>query len=339
MRILIYSPAFFPSVGGLELMAKLLGAELTALGCCVRLVTKTPDSLAIKYPFEVVRSPSYADLLRLYRESDVILHMNVSLKALWPFVFVRRPFVISHQGPYRRATGSLGIRDRLKYLSSRFATNIACSKAVRIDLPACSEVIWNGYDDHLFRLLSGDRVNDLVFVGRLVSEKGPDLLLRSLVQLRAGGLKPSLSIAGYGPEERALRSYCRENRLQDQVTFEGKLTGVDLVALMNKCKIMVVPSRSEGFGIVALEGIACGCAVVASDTGGLPEAIGECGITFRSGDGSDLSRALKWLMTDQDRMKLMLSTRDAHLGRFKRREVAKQYFAVIERATLGMNKA
>ena len=338
IRLLIYSPAFFPSVGGLELMTKLLGEELTALGCLVKVVTRTPDPLATKYPFDVVRAPSPMQLLRLVREADLVLHMNLSLKGLWPFAFVRRPLLIHHGGAYRRTTGRLGIRDRMKYWVSRFATNIACSEAIATDFPAGSTVIRNAYDDCLFRRILGNRPKDLVFVGRLVSEKGAELLLRSLVDLRAEGLAPSLTIVGFGPEEERLRHYCLEMHLQNQVTFAGKLVGAELVDVVNSHRIMVVPSLNEPFGIVALEGIACGCAVVASDSGGLPEAIGECGITFRSGDVSDLTRALKRILTDQNLIRSVLSTRDAQLARFKRSEVAKQYFAVMERATLGTKK-
>jgi len=119
-------------------------------------------------------------------------------------------------------------------------------------------------------------------------------------------------------------------QMQDQVTFAGQRTGSELAALINQHRIMVVPSRSEGFGIVALEGIACGCIVVGSDTGGLPEAIGNCGIIFRSGDVVDLSKVLMQVLADKAVEERILAAREHHLARFTRREVARQYLEVIE---------
>ena len=69
-----------------------------------------------------------------------------------------------------------------------------------------------------------------------------------------------------------------------------------------------------------------------SDAGGLPEAIGERGIIFRSGDVADLSRALMLALTDNGVRERFLAARDNHLARLSRREVAKWYLEVIESA-------
>jgi glycosyltransferase involved in cell wall biosynthesis len=120
--------------------------------------------------------------------------------------------------------------------------------------------------------------------------------------------------------------------MQDQVTFAGKLVGAQLATLINKHRIMVVPSRNEGFGIVALEGIACGCVMVGSDAGGIPEAIGECGLIFRNGDVEDLSRALSRALTDNALADRVGAARAAHLACFSRREVARRFIDVIKDA-------
>ena len=311
-------------------MAKILAEELTALGHRVTVVTMERDVDNTQFEFKIVRRPSPLGLVRLARLANVVLQMNLSLKGLWLFLFVRRPLIVSHQGPYRRRSGHMGLRDRLKYRAARLVTNISCSSGIRGDLPANTIVVWNAYDDKVFRHWSVDRNKDLVFVGRLVSDKGLDLLLNSLVVLREKRVKPSLTIVGLGPEEYSLRRFCHEMQMQDQVTFAGQRTGSELAALINQHRIMVVPSRSEGFGIVALEGIACGCIVVGSDTGGLPEAIGNCGIIFRSGDVVDLSKVLMQVLADKAVEERILAAREHHLARFTRREVARQYLEVIE---------
>ena len=332
LKILVYASAFLPSIGGLELMTKMLAEEFATSGHQVTVVTKTPGQDDLNLRFHVVRNPSPWLLVKLTWAADVLLHMNLNLKGLWPLTVAWRPLVIGHYGQYRRLNGQRGLRDDLKYCVSNWAINIACSKAVKSDLPLRTPVIGNAYEDEMFRILPGERSRDFVFVGRLVSEKGVDLLLEGIVALRERGSRPSLTIVGMGPAEQELRHYCNDRRLNDQVTFAGKLIGDELVALINRHRVMVVPSRNEGFGIVALEGIACGCIVVGSDAGGLPEAVGECGVVFKNGDVPDLVENLLRALSDDGVWKRFAASRNAHLARFTRRRVAEQYLNVIETA-------
>ena len=67
---------------------------------------------------------------------------------------------------------------------------------------------------------------------------------------------------------------------------------------MNRHRVMVVPSIwEEPFGIVALEGLACGCEVVIARSGGLPEATGPFGVTFKRGDPVDLANVINFVLT------------------------------------------
>lgn len=332
-RILIYSSAFHPNVGGMEFVARTIAELLSGCGYCVTVVTRTHGSDSYQYPFTVLRNPPPFALMGAYRNADVALHMNVSLRALWPLALFRRPLVFVHNGFYRRVSGRLGLRDRLKYWMSRLAINVACSEAVARDLPAHHVVIGNPYDSELFDSAdSGERTGDLLFVGRLVSEKGVDLLLQSLAALADHKLSPRLTIVGSGPEEELLRRICTEAGLLNRVTFCGTISGLELAALMSQHKIMVIPSRSEGFGVVALEGIASGCLVIASDAGGLPEAVGDCGLIFRRGDVGELTQALVRGMTDGDLPRRLAQERSEHLSRFSRHKVGAEYLKVIEAA-------
>jgi glycogen synthase len=94
---------------------------------------------------------------------------------------------------------------------------------------------------------------------------------------------------------------------------------------------MAVPSRwPEPFGIVALEGIACGCAVVGTAPGGLPEAIGPCGVTVPNADTSVMGRALRSLLEDDSLLAAYRSCAPVHLARHSRSEVARSYLRVLE---------
>jgi glycosyltransferase involved in cell wall biosynthesis len=241
--------------------------------------------------------------LKLLRWSEIYIQNNVSLKLLWPLLFCWRPLVLVHHGFYGTSTSSkLSVRDRLKHLVTLFGTNISVSRAIADTLPGKSHLALNPYrDDVFFRIPSIQKNRELFFVGRMVSDKAIDLLVDAVGKMRNRGIRPSLTVAGSGPEEPVIRRKVDELQLGDLVTFAGRVTDERLNELLNAHKIMVVPSREgEGFGVVALEGIACGCVVVGSTCGGLPEAIGRCGRTFPNGDSSALADLLQDLLTRQD---------------------------------------
>jgi glycosyltransferase involved in cell wall biosynthesis len=115
------------------------------------------------------------------------------------------------------------------------------------------------------------------------------------------------------------------------VTFVGRVTDEQLNTLLNQHRIMIVPTREgEGFGVVALEGIACGCVVVGSSCGGLPEAIGDCGRIFENGNPSALATVLFDLMTTKQNWNQILSHSSSHLDRHKPQVVLERYLSILE---------
>ncbi len=334
MKILVSSPAFSPLVGGLETVLEQLASELTKRGHEVTILTTTPAGETENFPFRVVRSPGVVETLRWMRWCRVFLQANLSLRHAWPLVFVRKPWVVSHHSWYRRPDGRLAWQDRLKRFCLRFATSIAVSDAMARDIGTPCVVIPNAYRDQLFRLLpEASRSCDLVFVGRLVSDKGLDILLDALTLPALAELRPRLTVVGDGPELSKLKNQAARLRLERQVIFLGTRTGEELVKILNDHRVLVVPSRyREPFGIVALEGIACGCRVVGSVGGGLPEAIGPCGRTFPNGDAEGLGAALAELLREPAAPEHALSPAAiAHLERHRGAQMANAYLAVFER--------
>ncbi len=330
MKILLSSYCFSPSVGGIETASEVLATEFVRAGHEVRLITQTAKPDVREWPFEVFRTPSAGLLFSLVRWCDLFFHNAISLKTAWPLLFIRRPWVVSHQMWVARLDRGLGWQDRLKRFLLRFSTNVSVSRAMAADLQVPSVVIGNPYRDKIFmRRDVGARNKELVFLGRLVSDKGADLLLTALGILRREGIVPSLTVIGSGPEEPALRLQARELGLSGQVEFAGSQTGAPLAELLNRHKILVVPSRfHEPFGIVALEGIACGCAVVGSAEGGLPDAIGPCGLTFPNGDAVALAAALRKLLIEG----CSGEGASAHLAKHTAKAVAAAYLAVFKKA-------
>lgn len=140
----------------------------------------------------------------------------------------------------------------------------------------------------------------IVLPGRVVKEKGHADFIKALALLRERGLEPSVDIAGDGPLRGLIQQQVAEAGLT-RVTFHGALPHDALMQIVGRADIVAVPSRHEGFGLTALEAMALGRAVVASDAGGLPEVVGKAGITVPAGDTHALADGLGDLCADPER--------------------------------------
>jgi glycogen synthase len=333
LKILISSHAFSPSIGGIETVSELLADEFALLGHSVMMMTQTPaSSSGDRFNYPVLRRPSLSELGKAIKWCDLFWQNNLSLRTVWPSWLLRKPVVITHQGSYCRAPRGIDLVQRFKHAIVRRTTSVAISRAVAASFPTNSVIIHNPYDARKFSSGSrgGQRSARLIFLGRLVSEKGVDILLQALAILQARNSSPSLTIVGGGPELSALQELAKTLRLEHQVTFTGPKRGEELTALLRKHEILVVPSRyDEPFGVVALEGIACGCVVVGSRGGGLPEAIGPCGLIFQNGDVNALAATLESLLLSPDERERLLAHAPQHLAKFHPATIAEEYLALF----------
>ncbi len=171
-----------------------------------------------------------------------------------------------------------------------------------------------------------------VFLGRLVSDKGADLLIDALRLLKTDGVIADLTVIGTGPEEERLKTLAAELGVGGQIFFAGARTGDALVRLLNEHRLLVVPSRwAEPFGVVALEGLACGCAVVGSEAGGLSDALGACGLTFPNGNAPALAAAIREILTRDGLFDQLRAGVPGHLARHTAGAVASAYLEIFQR--------
>ena len=152
-------------------------------------------------------------------------------------------------------------------------------------------IVINNFFQPIFqRIPSIAKTNDIAFLGRLVSDKGAAILLQAMPYLNNKDC--SVTIIGDGPERNNLMLQIEQYKLKN-IYFIGVKKGQDLVEELNKYKVLVVPSTwPEPFGIVVLEAMACGCLVVASNNGGLPEAVDKFGILYNNNDPQKLALAI-----------------------------------------------
>jgi glycosyltransferase involved in cell wall biosynthesis len=325
MKVLVATTVFAPRIGGMETVAALLARGFLAEGHRVTVVTSTPSPAPDDDSLRIVRNPSLVTMLRCMLETDVAVLMGPTLRLGWPFLFSNRSVMISHQGflPTDRNPVVRWLRRQLL----RRAKHVACSKAVASSLGLECLTTANPYQDHLFATqAAAERPGELAFLGRLVPEKGLDVLLDAMALLSTKRIAPRLKVIGEGPCRNDLEERVRKLGLADQVEFLGAIVGEPLVNILNRHKILVVPSSwNEPFGIVALEGIACGCMVIGSSGGGLPEAIGPCGITFANGDSSELANAIESVLSHPELLNAYRGPATEHLLRHAPLSVARKY--------------
>jgi glycosyltransferase involved in cell wall biosynthesis len=141
------------------------------------------------------------------------------------------------------------------------------NKIVQIN-NACDGVLF--YDQKKDR---GDKLK-LLFVGRLVSQKGVRRLLK-IAQMLDCKTDFRLRIVGDGPKRSRMESFVRKNNLSNKIVFLGNIPQVDLVNLYNESHFLLAPSLSEGMSLSAIESIFCSTPVLTTKVSGMMEVIDE----------------------------------------------------------------
>jgi alpha-1,3-rhamnosyl/mannosyltransferase len=114
------------------------------------------------------------------------------------------------------------------------------------------------------------------------------------------------------------------------VRFLGYVTPADLPALYSAARLLMIPSLAEGFGLPALEAMACGTPVAASQTGALPETLGGAGLLFDPLAPSAIAEAMRCLLEDDDFNDELRRKGLRRAGQFSWRASARQLAQVLE---------
>ena len=224
--------------------------------------------------------------------------------------FYRTPFVISSQRAHRTLL-SAPYHHLLRLTDRMVDAIVANSLAVRQELidsekvpPNLIYLCRNGIDTMRFRRRDEPRSGDLCIgvVCVLRPEKDVVTLVRAFHLLRTARPGMKLMIAGSGPVLPDLERLRADLALGDSFVLRPSVS--DVVPCLSEIDIFVLPSRSESMSNSLMEAMACGCCVVASNTGGNPELVrdGENGLLFRAGDPEHLAAQLR-LLVDRDELR------------------------------------
>lgn len=184
----------------------------------------------------------------------------------------------------------------------------------------------------------------VLFVGRLQPLKSPETAVRALAAIRkardavlviAGGPSGSAGITGDG-----LMRLARDLGVGDRVLVRGPIPHGELPGYYRAADAVVVPSRSESFGLVALEAAACGTPVVATDVGGLRTTVRD-GITGRlvGPDPAEFASALDEILSDRARATEMGAAGACFARRYDWRCAAASLVAVYEELAGGVRES
>jgi glycosyltransferase involved in cell wall biosynthesis len=145
------------------------------------------------------------------------------------------------------------------------------------------------------------------FIGRLVAEKGIDTAVRAIAQVP----QARLVLAGVGPLENALRALAATLHVADRIHFLGGFPSDQIPTVLRGLDGLILPSRTtrrwkEQFGRVLIEAMAADVPVIGSNSGEIPNVIGDAGLVFAEGNVGDCARALRVLLDAEGRRKLAI---------------------------------
>lgn len=240
-------------------------------------------------------------------------------------------------------------QERRRLRSGRLysATSRMTYQRLRAILPASAEIrmIQAGVPDELFAL-SRREADYLLYFGRLDwFQKGLDVLLEAMRMLVQKNPNLRLKVAGRGKDGRKVVERAYDLGIRDNVEVIGPVDDAQRDELFSGAKLLVMPSRFEGFGMVAAEAMAAGVPLVASHAGSLPEVVDAPagGILVAPGDPRALAAEVEKLLADHRRRRALSGSARRAAERFRWDRVAQQHLDFLEaihaRSTSGASRA
>lgn len=170
------------------------------------------------------------------------------------------------------------------------------------------------------------------YVGRLVQEKGVDLLLRAAAELAQDC---RILIVGDGPARQELKRLANQLGIDGRIEWVGAVRHCEVAKYLDRMDVLVLPSRTskywkEQFGRILIEAMACGVPVIGSDSGEIPAVIGNTGLIFKEGSVEGLKLGLVRLLSDEGmRTQLISKGMQRVSSEFDTRVIARRYWTVF----------
>jgi glycosyltransferase involved in cell wall biosynthesis len=295
ISVLMFDAAYpLPVIGGKEKQAYLLANELVK--------DDSVDVGALTFEFSSNHNDRKTDLdvVRVKKGKAYLINLAshlIKLRKRYNILHIHTPsrvgkfvaiigkflsYKIFYKIPNEDVVATMGIN---KYID-QFFFRFIITKAIILEKSTWKELIkYNYLESKLIHipngvevrrqkkyLFKGDCIN-ILFVGRLVQQKGCDKLIQSVVLLAEKGIKFKVKIAGDGPELLSLKKMATELGVNKQISFIGNKD--DVISYMYKSDVLVLTSNKEGMSNVILEAMSIGLPIIATKAGAIKLQIGD----------------------------------------------------------------
>jgi glycogen(starch) synthase len=366
MRILYWTEAFWPYIGGLEVFSTRLLTALRTRGHEILVVTcrgnlDLPDS--DEYRDIPIRRFPFLDVLatrNLRRVSEIrcqvvelkrtfapdVIHTKMTSVAPTTLFQLETsnpsfaPMLVTLHGAVNPAAAHAEtlhgrLLRRADWVTAVSSATLAEVRDLVPEIADRSSVIYNSLDvPALFPTRPPDRPPRVLCLGRLSPEKGFDVAMRAFGSVSRQLPGARLVVGGDGPERHLLKDMAAQLSLTDRVEFVGWVLPDRVPDLMNTASVVVVPSREEAFGIVALEAALMARPVVATRVGGLPEVVvhGQTGLLVEKDDAKALGEAVAWLLAHPETaMRMGNTARQRAIRKFRLDQSVDAYLELYQR--------
>jgi len=350
LRIVEVNAFHYPFIGGIENrlhhVCRRLGKEHEVFVLTSRLPgTEEREEMdnytVIRLPSRYLNiyNPPYVRIAKVREALNDIAPDIVDLHYRWAGSLIKG--VLGHDGPkvytcHNTLGEGVGLTHYASELNDRvflrhlhqFDKVICVSDYMKRDVAARGfsedrlQTIYNGVDIPEVPCQDGDYILSL---GRLVRLKGLDTLIRAMRHTKC-----QLRICGEGPERRNLEKLSQHLGLTDRIDFMGWISEEEKRRMLCECRMFVIPSVHEAYGMVAAEAMSYGKPVIASNTGGLPEVVGEAGILVPPQDDGALAEAINALDGDADKRQALGGAARERMRGFSWDEVARRTLLVYQ---------
>ncbi|HUL39353.1 MAG TPA: glycosyltransferase family 4 protein [Methanomassiliicoccales archaeon] len=321
MRIVQLNPYYYPFMGGIEHrihhMSKRLARSHDVTVVTSRLEGTKEEERMDGYRVLRLKSKFFGDYNPPYVSSEGVLEALRGLRPdivdfhyRWAPSYTRQVMrydgkvVFTYHNTFGEGQGAMRVMSYLNDWSfmrkmRSFERVVCISEFVKNDNARHGfpmermTVVPNGVE------MPADSPQDLGFIlslGRIVHTKGLEYLIEAM-----RGLDAKLIIAGGGPEKEKLEALSRHHGLEGKVEMLGRVSEERKNELFATCSFFVMPSLFESYGIAAAEAMSYGKAVVATNVGGLPEVVADCGVLVPPRDPMALAKAIASLLEDEGR--------------------------------------
>jgi len=326
-RILIYTTAYLPLIGGAEIAVKEITDRLDGFSFDLitsRLDRNLPKEEAIGRikihrlgwgtPLDKLwlawRGGRYGLKLHQKNHYDVVWGVMASFGGLAALRFKELVSEVKFLLTLQEGDDLKEIKTKMMPLWWRFKkiftradclqviSNYLADWAKRMGARAPIVVIPNGVDFNKFGFIERQKNKVIITTSRLVKKNGVDSLIKALLFLPADY---RLQILGIGPEESRLRSLVTKFKLTERVEFKGLVPQENLAAHLHQAEIFARPALSEGLGNSYLEAMACGLPIIGTSVGGIPDFLSDAqtGWFCQPNNPFDLAEKIK-LVTSAD---------------------------------------